>query len=162
MRGLTPAQDAERFWAKVRRSDPDACWLWAGRKGANGYGTIIRNNRFIYSHRHSWCLTNGAIPPGLFVCHRCDVPLCVNPGHLFLGTNADNMADAAKKGRSASGERGGTAKLTQAQVNDIRAALRAGESRRCIARRFGVGHSAINVISSGKGWRHSYPGEGSV
>lgn len=156
MRIPTPAADAACFWAKVDRSGgPDACWLWIGRIGLQGYGTVCRNYKSGLAHRKAWVLTNGPIPAGLFVCHHCDVRPCVNPGHLFLGTPADNMRDAALKGRSASGERGGTSKLTLAQVNDIRAALKAGERHRSIAVRFGVHCGTIASISSGRSWRHS-------
>jgi len=92
----------ERFWKYVQKG-PD-CWIWTSKSRANfGYGVINlggRNGKIERAHRVSWMLHNGAIPDGIFVLHRCDVPLCVNPDHLFLGTRDDNNKDMSKKGRA--------------------------------------------------------------
>jgi hypothetical protein len=93
----------DRFWPKVDRSGgPDACWTWNASKNNKGYGQIqaTGNHRLIYAHRAAWELANGPIPAGMNVCHTCDHPACVNPAHLFLGTQQANMADMARKGRS--------------------------------------------------------------
>jgi hypothetical protein len=94
-----PIQD--RFWSKVKISTADACWLWQAAT-IRGYGQIGSGGhpkRPLYAHRVAWELTHGAIPDDLNVLHRCDVPLCVNPAHLFLGTQHDNLADMVAKGR---------------------------------------------------------------
>src|SRR5262245_50376469 len=94
----------DRFWAKVNKTD--GCWLWTAQVNNKGYGRFYyypktethRRSWGIYAHRLSWMLANGEIPEGMNVLHRCDTPACVNPEHLFLGTQADNMHDCKIKG----------------------------------------------------------------
>lgn len=103
-------QARERFWSKVDRGGgPDACWLWTAHKTRGGYGQLRVDGHQATAHRVSWELAHGPIPPGhgyhgTCVLHRCDNPPCCNPSHLFLGTNADNMADMKAKGRQARGD----------------------------------------------------------
>lgn len=80
--------------------DESGCWLWHGSKMVNGYGLVWSGERMESAHRTSWRIHRGEIPDGLFVCHTCDVRNCVNPDHLFLGTNTDNMRDCSAKGRT--------------------------------------------------------------
>ena len=87
----------ERFWAKVDKTE--SCWLWRASLSQDGYGQFKLHGTMRRSHRVAWELVYGVVPNGLFVLHSCDNPPCVNPGHLFLGTNTDNMRDCAAKGR---------------------------------------------------------------
>lgn len=92
---------AQFFWLRVVKGDGDDCWQWTGRTDPNGYGDIqlYRNAPHQLAHRVSWELHNGQIPAGLSVLHHCDNPPCARPDHLFVGTQADNLADASRKGR---------------------------------------------------------------
>jgi HNH endonuclease len=93
----------DRFWSKVDKSaGPNGCWLWTGSKTELGYGWIRRDGIAVKSSRVAWELANGKrIPEGMQACHRCDNPPCVNPEHIFVGSNEDNVADRIRKGRTA-------------------------------------------------------------
>lgn len=140
-----------RFWEKV--SKDEECWLWNGARNRDGYGEFCLEGRNISSHRYSWILHYGDIPNGLQVLHKCDNAPCVNPEHLFTGTQLDNMIDMDRKGRSChpNGENTYNARLISKQVQEIR------ESTlflRELAEIYGVCMSHISRIKRGKKWRH--------
>jgi hypothetical protein len=145
----------DRFWSRVRKTG--LCWIWTGTiQKANGYGVISesgKKGRRWYAHRYSYTLSNGSIPEGQVVCHRCDNPACVNPDHLFLGTCRDNMRDATTKNRMVHGERHHSAKLNEELVMEIRARYAAGGcSYKGLAREYGVFDQAIKYAIIGKTW----------
>ncbi len=90
----------ERFWTKVARCATDECWLWMGARNRTSYGQVRAHNKTMLAHRVAWELANGPILEGWRVCHRCDNSSCCNPAHLWLGTDADNVADCEAKGRA--------------------------------------------------------------
>ena len=151
------SQRSRIFWEHIDRTD--SCWLWTGYCPPGGYGRIGARPS-ITTHRLSWELHNGPIPAGLCVCHKCDVPRCVNPDHLFLGTNTDNLRDAANKGRTASGSRVAhhcrpdLLKLSADKVISIRELAAAGEQQKVLAARFGVHRSVISRVIARKRWGH--------
>lgn len=124
------------------------CWLWDGTSGRDGYGQIRINGDVYLAHRLSWVLHVGTIPDGMCVLHRCDTPPCVNPRHLFLGSNRDNTADKVAKGRQLRGDGQSQAKLSAEIVRLIRSGPRPdaewarmlGTSRPCI-RHARTGHT---------------------
>ena len=154
------ASRAERFWSKVDKSGD--CWLWTKGKSPWGYGEFWVRDSNRMAHRVAYQITFGPIPDGLLVCHTCDNPLCVNPDHLFLGTDQDNSRDAAAKGRlrlptaRAVGGKNGKAKLTESDVRLIRAelfGLRPPEGV-ALAKKYGVCARTICDIKYRKTWGH--------
>lgn len=134
------------------------CWEWQGSRSPLGYGRYYPAMGVkVLAHRHAYELANGPIPDGMQVCHTCDNPPCCNPGHLFLGTHQDNMADRQSKGRTRTGttrgEKSNLARLTQAQVVEIRGRYRNGETQTAIARDYGITNSGVWRIVHGKTWR---------
>lgn len=169
--------DRESFMKRVDVCATGDCWEW--QDGTDGrYGNVTWNGRTEKAHRVSWTLHRGPIPDGMMVLHGCDNPPCVNPNHLFLGTQSVNIRDCTRKGRNgvhrhperlARGDRNGThtqpdkrhfgesngsSKLTADMVRAIRAAYATGVRRKDIIAQFGVSKSTIDNITKGRLWKH--------
>jgi hypothetical protein len=138
-----------RFWFEVDR-DGDGCWRWQGAVDDDGYGVLhVPSKGATRTHRVSWWLTNGEIPGEAHVLHSCDAPLCVNPGHLRLGTHADNMKDKADRGRSKTGRR-----FKEAEVLAIRrSSLKVSD----LAETYAVSPRTIRNIRARRTWKHISP-----
>ena len=158
-KAIVPADagDVAWFWARVDKSGgPDACWEWRAARQRTGYGAVWFGRRVVQVHRVAWTLTNGPIPEGKLICHRCDNPPCANPAHLFLGMDDDNVRDKEQKGRAnhAHSDARPSAKLTSDDVREIRRMLAGGLLQQDIADRYGVDASQVSRIGSGHLWRH--------
>jgi hypothetical protein len=153
----------ERFWNKVEKTD--SCWTWQGAKTRGGYGMFptAKNHKLYdnyYVHRISYYLANGDFDARLRVCHRCDNPSCVNPDHLFLGTQSENMRDMFSKGRDnvqakiVRGEKHGQSKLNWDIVRAIRKEYAEGNiSQGKLAKRYGVNQTTIRDVVLNKNWK---------
>jgi hypothetical protein len=151
VRTYRPAE--ERFWSRVDSSG--ACWLWTGGHSGDGYGAITVDGRTTGAHRYSYGLNVGPIPTGMYVMHTCDVPLCVNPAHLRLGTPSDNGADSARKARRPRGSKQHASKLTEGQVLDMRARYAAGGiTQKQLAVDYGISHALVSFIVTRRIWKH--------
>lgn len=147
-----------RYWAKVQKGP--GCWIWTGRTAKGGYGYISRDGRDVVASRVGYELAYGPIPDGMFVLHNCpggDNPTCQRPEHLWLGTIADNARDMVAKGRQNNrvGEAAHLARLTEAQVREIRARYVPGVvGLGRLGKEFGVTLQAIAAIVHRRSWKH--------
>lgn len=147
----------KRFFKSVKKSEN--CWQWTGATSKGGYGNYAICGILQAAHRVSWIIHNKTIPYGLHVLHRCDNRICVNPGHLFTGTNADNKADNVAKLRHNFGEKHGRCRLTTEQVLEIRNAelVRSGPRKltdEMLAEKYGVSRRNIRSIRWRQTWKH--------
>lgn len=147
-----------RMAQKTRRNPKNGCLEWTPKSRANGgYGTLcVGRNGHVRAHRAAWMLANGEIPAGLYVCHKCDNPLCCDPAHLFLGTPAQNMADKKSKGRGTIppvhfGEKHHNTKFGPKEVLEIRAST---DPQWKIAERHGVSEMTVWRIRKRITWQH--------
>lgn len=146
-----------RFWERVKITDA-GCWEWQGWKIPKGYGGINYLGKKVYVHRLAWILKRGEIPEGLHVLHRCDNPPCINPNHLFLGTNEDNIHDCMSKGRKVSadvrGEKNPRAILSAVDVLRIRRLYDQGWRHDQIAEAFCASIHVVRKAALRQSWRH--------
>lgn len=162
MRRTTPID--VRFWRKVDKSSgPAACWPWLGATAETGYGkfqagTNRQTAKAVRAPRLSWELTNGPIPAGQEIRHKCDNRICVNPSHLEPGTRSDNMQDMYSRGRQghrgAPGERNGRAQITADQARELKAAYASGIRACDLARAYGVSYTLAWQVAKGRCWKH--------
>jgi len=146
---MTLTKKTLQTYLEARFRVTPGCWIWTGSLSPKGYGKLQIGNYHLRAHRVSYEVYVGPITdPELMVLHRCDNPSCVNPEHLRLGTNADNMKDKKDKGRSAKGEGHGMAKLSNAQRTEIWNELQAGAGIRPTARKWGVSTGCICNIKN--------------
>jgi hypothetical protein len=152
---LRPASD--RFWPKVDKSGD--CWLWLGFIDHAGYGRFRvggRAGKSERAHRAAWEMTVAPIPAGMELCHHCDNPRCVRPDHMFVGTHAENMADAAAKKRFTSplGELSGRARFKDGDVLEMHRLHASGLGYRRIAKLVGTTKSTVYYVLTGRRWPH--------
>lgn len=147
-----------RFWRQVDKKSDNECWIWSGTKNKKGYGCIIKDDgsrKRHLAHRASYIINKGEIPDGLYVLHSCDNPSCVNPNHLRVGTQSENIKEAFDKGRKVQpilfGEKNPKSKLTIEQVKFIKANPQLGHKH--IADMFCLSPNCIRGVRIGRTWK---------
>lgn len=146
----------EKFTGKIKINEQTGCWDWLGRPMSNGYGVISDNGKQQLTHRYSFTKHTGEIPDGMVVMHLCDRPICCNPDHLKLGTQAENLLDMKEKGRHRAGvgERHRNAILSESQARHIKEMLKLGRKGAEIAKELNVSRHVIYAIKQNKSWTH--------
>jgi hypothetical protein len=132
----------------------DSCWVWTGPKDTVGYGKFWDNGKHWKAHRYLYTLITGEIKDGMFLCHRCDNPLCVRPDHMFVGFPKDNSQDMVAKGRQAKGSKAARAILSESDVIKIFQWKNGPRSSRDIGVEFGCHYGTIEAIWQGRNWNH--------
>jgi HNH endonuclease len=140
-----------RFLSKVKLSSKGGCWNWTGSHHGKGYGHFRYGGHVEKAHRAAYRILCGVIPPGISVFHKCDNPQCVNPQHLWLGTNLDNVLDRQQKERQSRGERHAGVKLTESDVIEIRSSW---EPMKAFAKRKRLNSSTVRSAALGRSWRY--------
>ena len=147
------------FWERVEAQtviDEKGCHIFTGTKDECGYGRIWQSKKLVRLHRATYEKLHGEIPKGLVILHKCDVPACINPDHLVLGTQGDNVKDMNIKNRNNNvrGSKHGMAKLIEADIPVIRKRLANNDTYVSIAKDYGVTADMIRHIKMGRAWRH--------
>lgn len=145
---VPPTHGSGNGWTRP----PSGCWLWTGKNAAGGYGYVEWTKAL--AHRHAWESLRGPIPAGMLVRHTCDVPACINPAHLRVGTRQENTADALARQRVAAGTHHPAAIFTADQVREIRARYANGETQWSLGNEFGASRSTIWALLTGKTYKH--------
>lgn len=152
-RKLSTGERMARFWSRVDKSGD--CWLWTAGVDGSGYGLTKWADKTIGAHKLAYILTNGELPEGREVCHRCDNPPCCNPEHLFAGTHLENMRDCVAKGRLTPprrlyGDQNPLAKLSDQEVEIIKHRAASGERQTTLAKEFNVSNGLICMVLKGQ------------
>lgn len=148
-------RDLKYFKERATVDPQTGCWLWNLSIRHGGYGkTNSIDGRTQTAHRAAWVAARGPISDGACVLHRCDVRLCCNPDHLFLGTNAENSRDMVSKDRQTKGARNGRARLAEHDVGIIKTLLGLGVKNHRLATLYGVSKYIISLVKRGNTWRH--------
>ena len=151
--GIDPLK-IRKFFSKVKKLK-NGCWKWVGGKNSQGYGCFRYKNKQMLSHRISFSWFVGVIESGMFVCHLCDKKYCVNPHHLFQGTQSDNMQDALSKNIIKSGEESSSSRLSKINVDEIRKEWISGnKTQREISNKFNISQSNVSFIVNNKTWKN--------
>lgn len=156
----TPMTNEQRFLARCQGTPVKGCWIWSGPvNSSSGYGMCSwydagLPHKFISAHVMSYRIYKGVVPQGAIVMHQCDNRLCVNPAHLELGTQKENMAHCIETRRVAHGERVGGALMTTEKVLELRARHSAGETGRSLSKAFGISEPTVSQIIRRRSWGH--------
>jgi hypothetical protein len=143
------------LWSKINKAGEDDCWEWQGHRDLKGYGTLIFFGKRVLAHRVICKLTHEDFDEGLLACHKCDNPPCCNPNHLYPGTYKDNSNDKHQRGRAniSKGENNGRAKITAAQVIELRNLFAGGMTKGALATKYGLTWSTVDKIVKNQLWK---------
>lgn len=147
--------DETRFWSKVDKRGTEGCWVWNAALDGGGYGHFRIGGKSFRAHVMTLEASTGGHPSGMFACHHCDNPKCVNPAHLYWGTHQENMDDAVERKRTTWGGRNANAKVTEADVVAMRHAYAAGVRTSELGLRYGIADHTVNSICLGTTWRNA-------